>query len=185
MGTSLELGRLSPMNWFRTDSGSPRDISVRTDDRQDVLPLSRLHRGIDRIFEDFFDDFGLMSAGSGWVSGGQDMLRPKVDIVEGKQAYMIEVEVPGVEQQDIDVRVREGTLTIAGEKRKENREDGAQMHRVERSYGAFRRTIELPDDVDDAAISAQFKSGVLTVTVPRKPEAVQQSEGKKIEVSAA
>ncbi len=185
MGTSLELGRLSPFNWFRTDHGSPRDISVRTDDRQDTVPLSRLHRSIDRIFEDFFDDFGLMPAGSGLAAFDRAMLRPTVDIVEGKQAYSIDVELPGVEQKDIDVQLRDGALIIAGEKRQDKREDGAQMHRVERSYGAFQRMIELPQDVDDGAIEAKFKSGVLTVTVPRKPEAVQKAKGRKIEVSAA
>jgi HSP20 family protein len=108
------------------------------------------------------------------------MMLPKVDIAEGSKHYTITVEVPGVEEKDIDLTVADGTLTIRGEKRQEQEDHDRQYHRVERSYGAFQRVISLPTDAKEETIEAKFKNGILTLTVQKNPTVKQA--GRKIAI---
>ncbi len=109
------------------------------------------------------------------------MMLPKVDIAEESKHYTITVEVPGVEEKDIDVTIADGTLTIRGEKRHEQENRDRQYHRVERSYGAFQRVISLPNDSNEDAVEAKFKNGILTMTVPKNPGA--KSAGRKVPIT--
>ncbi len=95
----------------------------------------------------------------------------------------IAAEMPGIEEKDIDVSVHDGLLTISGEKKVMKEEDELGYHRIERSYGCFSRDIPLPDTVEADNIGANFKNGVLTVTLPKTRKAVEQS--RKIPVSSA
>ena len=90
-------------------------------------------------------------------------------------------EIPGVDAKDIDVSVEDGTLTIKGEKKYEQEEKEKGQYRMERSYGSFERSIPLPTDVDESKAKAEFKKGVLRLTLPKRPGA--QPRRKKIPVT--
>jgi HSP20 family protein len=128
--------------------------------------MSTLRREMDRVFDRFFDFepgwAGLELAGD-WA--------PKVDLSETKDAFVVRAEIPGVEQKEIQVSLQDQMLTIKGEKAKENEEKDEHYHRMERSYGGFARAMRLPVAVDPSKVTASFKDGVLTVTLPKTPAA--------------
>lgn len=103
---------------------------------------------------------------------------PSVDIVETDSEYLIKAEIPEVDKKDVKVTVQDGYISIQGERKQEKEEKGKKFHRVERSYGAFMRSFELPDDVDQEKVKAEFKDGMLTVHLPKN----EQAKAKTIEV---
>ena len=96
---------------------------------------------------------------------------PSMDISETKDSLIAKVEAPGMEQKDIQISLQENLLTIKGEKKQEKEEKEERYHRVERAYGPFTRTVRLPVAVDVSKVSATFKNGLLTVTLPKTPAA--------------
>jgi HSP20 family protein len=96
---------------------------------------------------------------------------PSLDISETKDSLVVKIEVPGIEQNDIQISLQENLLTIKGEKRYERADNEERYHRVERAYGMFLRSIRLPVAVDDSKVTATFKNGLLTVTLPKTPAA--------------
>jgi HSP20 family protein len=96
---------------------------------------------------------------------------PALDISERKDAYLVTVEVPGVEPEDLDITMEDGLLTIKGERQFTSESSEQQFHRVERRYGAFRRSITLPAQVQAEQIEATFDNGVLQIVVPKAEEA--------------
>jgi HSP20 family protein len=106
--------------------------------------------------------------------------RPSVDISETKKHYLIKVELPEVDKDDVDVSVENGLLTISGERNFKKEEDTETQHRVECVYGRFSRSFTLPGDIDESAISAKSKDGILRVCVPKTHET--KDEPVKIEV---
>ncbi len=119
-----------------------------------------MERVFDRFFEPRWDEFEGVGA---WA--------PKLDFSETKDAFVVKAEVPGVEQKDISVSIQDQMLTVKGEKHKEKEEKDEKYHRVERSWGAFARTIALPAGVDTEKVNATFKDGVLSVKLPKTPAA--------------
>ena len=108
-------------------------------------------------------DDDLMASGS-WL--------PPVDIYQtGRHELVLKAELPGVNQQDIDLRVENNTLTIRGERKLDSNVKEDAYHRIERTYGAFSRSFSLPNTIDTEKVSADFKEGVLTVTLPVRDEA--------------
>ena len=105
---------------------------------------------------------------------------PQVDVTETEKDMKVCAEIPGVEAKDIDVSVEDGMLRIRGEKKYEREENEKGQYRMERSYGSFERAIPLPVEVDEAKAKAEFKNGVLRLTLPKRPGA--QSRRKKIPV---
>ena len=101
-----------------------------------------------------------------------------VDITEDEANYLIEVELPGVEKEGVSVSVENEVLTIRGERKFEREENGAKVHRIERSFGCFQRTFRVPDNADGEAVVAAFKNGVLTVTLPK----TEKAKPRQIEV---
>ena len=129
---------------------------------------------MDRLFDRFFE--------TGWPEMPKlGEWQPSLDLSETKDAVVVKAELPGVEQKDIAVSLQEGMLTIKGEKEAEKEEKDKRYHRVERSYGAFFRSIRMPAAVDASKVTADYKSGVLTVTLPKAAEA----KGTTIPVKAA
>jgi HSP20 family protein len=122
--------------------------------------------------------FGRARQGQG--AGGR-VWAPALDISERKDAYVVTVELPGVKADDLDITLEDGLLTIQGERQFTSESSEQQYHRVERRYGAFRRSITLPAQVKADAIEASFEDGVLEVVVPKAEEA----KPKKITVRAA
>lgn len=169
----MDLQKLSPWNWFKREeqSGSGELLPARRGDD----PLTRMHREMDRLFEGFF---GAFDRPSNWPA--ELTLRPSIDIAESKKAYRISVEVPGVDEQDIDLTLDGDALVISGEKRQESEDDEDGYHRIERSYGSFRRVLTLPTDADAEHISAKFRSGVLKIEIPRTQEG--NGSRKRIEI---
>jgi len=108
---------------------------------------------------------------------------PAIDIAESEKTYEITAELPGMDEKNIEVKVTNGNLTIKGEKQEEKEEKKKDYYLHERHFGSFERSFDVPEGVDADKIEANFKKGVLTVTLPKKPEA--QKPAKKIEVKAA
>lgn len=119
-----------------------------------------MERLFDRFFEPRWDEFEAVGE---WA--------PKLDFSETKDAYLVKAEVPGVEQKDISVQLQDQMLTIKGEKHKEKEEKDEKHHRLERSWGAFTRTLALPMGVETEKVSATFKDGLLTIKLPKAPGA--------------
>jgi len=140
-------------------------------------PFGSLRKQIDTLFEDF---------GNGAMTRAQEF-SVRSNVSETDDAVCITAELPGVELDDIDVSVTGNRITVKGEKKSEKEEkgekDGRQFHRVERSSGAFHRSMTLPFDIDPDSVKAETKDGVLTVTVPKPPEAVQQTKKVAIKKS--
>ena len=130
---------------------------------------------MDRLFDRFFDWrptlFG--SEDSRWV--------PSVDISETPKAVIIKAEVPGMDPKDIQVSISNNILTIQGEKRHEKEEEDENLHRVERSYGSFYRSIQLPAEVESDKADAKYKNGILKLKLPK----TREESLKKIEIKAA
>jgi HSP20 family protein len=112
--------------------------------------------------------------------GGQRLWAPALDIAERPDAYLVTVEVPGVTPEDLDITLEGGVLTVQGERRFQDESQDQQWHRVERRYGAFRRSITLPSQAQADKIEASFEDGVLHITVPKTETAMP----KRIEVRA-
>lgn len=96
---------------------------------------------------------------------------PAVDVYEDAQKVTVKLEVPGIRQEDLDVRLENHTLTVKGERKFENEDKKQNFHRIERSYGSFVRTFTVPQTVDTESIKANYDAGVLTITLGKKPEA--------------
>jgi HSP20 family protein len=136
--------------------------------------LTTLRKEMDQLFERFLEPvWPELPTAAPW--------QPKVDVTEDKDAVTVKAEVPGVEQDDLSVSLQDGVLTIKGEKEAEKEEKDKQYHRVERTYGAFVRALRLPAAVDSEKVAATFKNGVLTVVLPKAPEA----KGTAIPVKAS
>jgi HSP20 family protein len=152
-------------------------------------PLENLRQEMERMFDDFRAEFG----GSPFRRGRLSLeplfrrewgrgLSPAVDVVEKDNAYEVTVELPGMSEKDIDVKLAGGMLTITGEKSEEKEEKKKDIYVSERRYGSFQRSFSVPDDVDAEKLAASVKNGVLTVTMPKSAEAKKKE--RKIAVTA-
>ncbi len=147
--------------------------------RDEGNPVASLQQDVNRIFEDFWRRFDQPFGALGrWEAGG-----PRTDVAETENELEISVELPGIDQKDIDVSLTDTALTIKGEKKSERSENSKGYHLSERSYGSFYRSIPLPSGVDTEKADAKFKNGVLTVTLPKTEEA--RSRLKKIAVKGS
>ncbi len=142
--------------------------------RQSPDLFGSLQREIERVFDRFTNNWPSLD----FRTTG---LTPSMDIAESDKDIEITAELPGLEEKDVQVNVADDVLTIKGEKKAEKEENDKNYHRIERSYGSFYRSLQLPSGVNADAIKATLKNGVLKVTVT-KPAAAQP---KKIEVKAA
>ena len=140
-------------------------------------PFVSLQNEIDRLFDDFTRGFPSLSMGN----GGMTAMVPTMDVAETDKEIEITAELPGLEEKDVQINVADNILTIRGEKKAEKEQKDKNYRMVERSYGAFERSLELPEGVNADAIKASIDKGVLKVTVP-KPAPAQV---KKIEVKSA
>jgi HSP20 family protein len=142
------------------------------------FPLSTLRDDIDRAFERMFHDWprfsGLMPRdlfGNGEIFGSAADAAPHVDVSEDDDAYEITADLPGVEEKDIEVTLKENLLTLRGEQKMEREEKKKDYHMTERRHGSFERSFRLPDNVDAEKIKAAFDKGVLTLTLPKSAKA--------------
>jgi len=119
-----------------------------------------------RLFEEFFNDFPLF----GSFPESSSHWNPAVDILEKGENIVLRAELPGMNEKQIDLKLEGDTLTLKGERKMESDDTKHNYHRVESFYGSFSRTFRLPDTADMEKISADYKDGILTVTIPKKPE---------------
>ena len=126
-------------------------------------PIRELNR-----FDTFFDDaFGSLLKRDFYNEG---RLSPNVDVYEKSDKYVINAEIPGLNKEEIKIDVKDGSLTISGEKKYEVKNEDENYIRVERSYGKFERRFNLPENVNVESVSANYKNGVLEVSLPKKEE---------------
>ena len=153
-------------------------------------PFENLRQEIDRLF----DDFGVSAWRAPfrrsafdfapfWGREAVSAAAPAVDVAETEKAYEITAEMPGMDEKNIEVKLVNGDLMIKGEKQEEKEEKKNDYFLRERRFGSFERCFAVPEGVDTDKIEASFKRGVLTITLPKKPEA--QTPEKKIQVKAA
>jgi HSP20 family protein len=106
----------------------------------------------------------------GGVATGPEFV-PRFDVKETKDAYVIKGDLPGVKEEELDVSLNGNLLTISGKREEDRREEGDAYYAMERSYGGFARSFTMPESVDGNSVTADLKNGVLTVRIPKKPEA--------------
>ena len=136
-----------------------------------VRNLTRWNQDIDTMFDSLFGDKNLFSRdNTGFV--------PRVDVVDDKTNVRLEMEMPGMEKDDIKVTVENGVLTISGERNRKTEENDVNYVRCERCYGSFSRSFTLGDDIDTEHVSADYKNGILHLTLPK----TEKSKPKEISV---
>ena len=132
-------------------------------------------RSLQGEFDRLFD--GLLSSRTDETASS--MWAPRVDLTESEDAYTVEVDVPGVNRDDININFHDQTLTISGERKSERKEsEKGEYVRIERQYGSFYRSFTLPRTVDSNNIEASYDNGVLVITVPK----AEESKPRKIDV---
>jgi HSP20 family protein len=159
-----------------TSGARPRDIFAAMRDE------------MDRMFERFETDWPRWPTLSAWPrlpsafrrGNGAELVVPDLDVRENAKSIVIEAELPGVEEKDVSVTLANGLLTITGEKKDQHEEKDETHYFSERSFGAFERSLRLPDSIDETKVVATFDKGVLKVTAAKKPEAVKAE--RKIEI---
>ena len=138
--------------------------------------LGTIQNEMNRLFNSFFDTPS--PAGSGafrrWI--------PAMDLAEAENEFVLRADLPGLTEEDVNIEVDDNVLTISGERKAEQEDRKEGFYRVERSYGSFRRSLTLPENVDPETVKATFENGVLEVRVPkpeeRKPRKVSIAVGK-------
>ena len=126
--------------------------------------LVDLQEEIDRLFEAPLAEWARSSRGlRGWA--------PALDLREDKDSFILSAELPGMKKEDINISLQDGNLSISGERKSEKKLENAEVYRAERFVGRFQRTVVLPAPVASDKVKAQYKDGVLTVTLPKTEEA--------------
>lgn len=173
----MTLREIAPWKWGGLRRWQREDEPFEGFRRQ----MESLHSEMDRLFGDIAGD---TFRGSMFPEAlGRELVMPQIDETEDEKAFHVSAELPGMDEKDVDITLSDRRLTIRGEKKRDEKEEGKDFYRRERSYGAFRRTIELPGEVDESKIEASFKKGVLRVELPKTIEA--QKKIRHIDVKAA
>lgn len=132
-----------------------------------------LQNCVNSLFRDFNEGTASPQTAASFV--------PAVDVYEDKEKVVLKLEVPGIEEKDLDVRLENRTLTVKGERKFENEEKEENFQRIERRYGSFYRAFTLPSTVDTENVAAKYNAGVLKLELKKKPEA----QPKQIKVNVA
>ena len=139
-----------------------KERAIQTSDQ----PFLTFQQEMNRLFDDFFGRSALEPFGA--FRQEWDAFSPRVDVAETDSEIVVSAELPGLDDEDIEVSLARGLLTISGEKKQEKEKKDRDYYRVERSYGSFQRSVALPSEVDANKVDAVFRKGVLTVTLPKK-----------------
>ncbi len=130
--------------------------------------FTSLQKEMNRVFDNFFDRDEPFRPGN----------YPLMDVAETNESIIVKAELPGIDPKGVDISITDDNLTIKGEKHEEKEEKEKHFHRVERSYGSFSRTINLPKSVNINKVKAEYQNGILEINLPKKEE----TKAKKIEV---
>lgn len=174
--------RVSDLIPWKSGRSSATPATSTTSASGERDPIAALQNDINRAFENFFLPLPLPF--SGWptslLGSGSGI---QVDVAENEKEVIVTAEVPGLEEGDLDLRVSEGMLILSGEKKADRQVDENGYLLRERTFGRIERTIPLPEGIDADHAQASFKSGVLTVTIPKTAEA--QTSAKRIPVRSS
>lgn len=149
----MAIRDLVPWKW------GEKKVPVRRVEQDSAYPM---WPEMDRLFDDFFSNVGLTPFNEEWRE-----FSPSVDISENDKEIKVSAELPGLDEEDIQVSLDRDLLTISGEKKEEKEDKRQNYYRLERSYGSFRRSLRLPAEVEADKIEATFKNGVLKITLPK------------------
>lgn len=144
-----------------------------------VREMDSLQSDMNRVFDRFFDAKSTSGNGAArrWI--------PSMDLVESEEELILRADLPGMTRDDVNIEIKDGVLTISGERRAEHQDRAEGFHRVERAFGSFSRSLSLPDGIDAGKVEADFKDGVLEVRVPKpeqsQPTRVQIGSGSSVE----
>lgn len=155
----------------RHRAGAPARVETPT--------VDILQRSINDMFDDFWSGTPLSRR---WDEAARPMadFNPRMDVKETDKTFEVMAELPGVKKEEIQLSLADNTLTMRGEKKSERKEEKAGWHRTECSYGSFYRAVEFPTPVDEEKVRADYKDGVLTVTVEKSVESVKKM--RKIDI---
>jgi HSP20 family protein len=139
--------------------------------------LDTLQSDVNRLFDGFFGRSASPSSGRRWI--------PAMDLVETDDHLVLRADLPGLDREDIEIEVKDNVLTVAGERKAEHEEKGEGFHRVERAFGRFSRSLDLPQGIAADEVDARFDRGVLEVRIPkpeeRKPTRIEIGAGSTAE----
>lgn len=139
-----------------------------------VRELDSFQADMNRLFDGFFQ-----ARGNG--TGGHRRWIPAMDLVETEEDLVLRADLPGMTEDDVEIEIKDGVLTVSGERKAEHEEKEEGFYRVERAFGSFSRSLSLPQGIDAGAVGANFDNGVLEVRVPkpaeRQPTRVQIGSG--------
>jgi HSP20 family protein len=172
---------MAPWNWFKEEESQAPAVQMPARFHPSRDPSAALRLEMRQIFDDSFRrSFPEALWGTASSNRIPTSLRPSVDVSEGKKAYTVRAELPGVELADLSIEIEDRTLVIRAEKRQESEETEEGYHCVESSFGLVQRVLSLPDDADGGAIEAKFKNGVLKLRIPK--HAAKASNARSIEI---
>ena len=135
--------------------------------------VDSLQSEVNRVFDAFFGGSGAASRARRWV--------PAMDLVETDEHLVLRADLPGMRRDDVDIEIKDGALTVSGERKAEHEENAEGYYRVERAYGRFSRSLTLPDGIEPDAVEASFADGVLEVRIPKPAE----RKPHRVEIGAA
>ena len=173
----MSLKQLSPWRWGELREWIEDDRPYESF----FEGMNSLHKEMDLLFKGFWENANLPSMmGPNWDF---PKLNPLLDETEDEKAYHVKIELPGMDKDDVDITLSEGMLIIRGEKKQEEDQKDKDFYRSERMFGAFRRALPIPVEVDESKIAASFDKGVLNIELPKSSEA--QRKIKHIDIKAA
>lgn len=205
----MNIEKLKPWNWFKHEDDSASQIPVSkqgssgklthgsndlfTAQNQAVGSLLQLQKEMEQLFDDVWHSFGVPSVSRenlptselGSNLFGHSALsdfRAKLDVAGSEKEYEVSIDIPGLSEDDIQIELNGSTLTVKGQKEEINESKEKQYYRMERSVGAFQRTLSLPEDADRSAISANVKNGLLVIKIPRTE--LPKDDVKRISISS-
>ena len=143
--------------------------------REEYNPFSLLRQEMNTLFDNFFRGFEIEP-----FKGRFSAFSPSIDVKESDKEITVAAELPGMDDKDIEISLTKDSLSIKGQKKEEKEDKGKDYYRMERSYGSFSRSIALPSEIDMDKVKAEFKKGLLTVTLPKTAKAIKET--KKIPV---
>ncbi len=145
-------------------------------------PFLAFRNEMDRLFDNFLTGMPTLSNLRQAIPAAQG-LTPAWDIKETEKELVVKADLPGIDEKDVQLTIHDGVLSLRGEKKSERKDERENYHLMERSYGSFQRSMRLPETVDEDKIEANFDKGVLTVTLPKRPEMMKAQ--KKIEIKSS
>ncbi len=179
----MSLKKIIPWNWFKKEDEKSREVvPVKKQAENQVPPVALRAEDVwdspvEQLWEGLLARMNMLAPS---FAGSSMVLKPTLDLHVNDKEYIISVEIPGVNEDDIKIEITDDYLIIRGEKKQEEELKDGHSYRVERSYGMFQRILNLPEDADKDKVEASFKKGVLVITIPRKEGAADEIREVKI-----